>query len=171
MIWGVEDSTILGLAGIIAGLLTAATSFWWNYKTRALPHREFLYQKQIEAYMDLATDFSRSIGPCYDYLVDVDEHTEELSPEGRKELEKLTRKAHDDVRGQLGKSAMILPVDVSIAISKLLQKLSRVHKSGNVMQMAEILIEGEFDVYNAVRKNAGVEPLTKDMLQAFGQHV
>ena len=66
---------------------------------------------------------------------------------------------------------MILPVDVSIAISKLLQKLSRVHKSGNIMQMAEILIEGEFDVYNAVRKNAGVEPLTKDMLQAFGQHV
>ncbi len=52
MIWGLEDATVLGLAGITAGLLATALSFWWNYKTRSLPHREFLYQKQIEAYLE-----------------------------------------------------------------------------------------------------------------------
>jgi hypothetical protein len=167
MIWGVEDSTILGLAGIIAGLLTAATSFWWNYKTRALPHREFLYQKQIEAYIELASAISRSIGPCQDYL---NEFEEDLAPEKRKKFEKLTKKAYTDLWQQLRKSTTILPSDVVASICDLFLKLAiEVHKSSNPTQMGEMLTDAELDVYGAVRKNAGIEPLTEEMRRVFGQ--
>jgi hypothetical protein len=68
MIWGVGDSTVLALAAIVASVGIALMSFWWNYKTRALGHREFLYQKQIEAYAALLTNISHALYPCYDFL-------------------------------------------------------------------------------------------------------
>ncbi len=169
MIWGVEDSTVLGLAGIVAGVIATGISLWWNYKTRALPHREFLYQKQIEAYIDLATAFSRSINPCYDYLNGLS-NRQELTPESRKAFRKLALRAQVDLWEQFRKSALILPQDVAVAIGELLGKLlNEVHKSGNPIQMIRILIDGEIGVYKAVRKNAGVRPLTKEMRRVFGE--
>ena len=167
MIWGMEDSTVLGLAGIITGFGAILMSFWWNYKTRALPHREFLYQKQIEAYLELASAISRSIGPCHDYLY---EGEEELAPEKRKEFEKLTKKAYTDLWEQLRRSTTILPKDVVLSICDLLRKVAdEVHKSGNATQMGDMLTDAELDVYAAVRKNAGTEPLTEEMRRVFGQ--
>ena len=40
----------------------------------------------------------------------------------------------------------------------------------NNKEVLKVLTMGELDVYDAVRKWAGVKPLTKDMLQAFGKH-
>ena len=123
MIWGVEDSTVLGLAGIVAGagvgLGTALMSFWWNYKTRALPHQEFLYQKQIEAYLDLSTNMSRSLYPCYNFLF-----TNALTPQNRKKFGEITEKAYDEMWGQERLSMMILPVHVAEALRKLLSTLN-----------------------------------------------
>jgi hypothetical protein len=167
MILGMEDSTVLGLTGIIAGVLTASMSFWWNYKTRALPHREFLYQKQIEAYIEVATAISRSVNPCHNYL---GQFEEELAPEKRKEFEKLTETAYADLWEPLQKSMTILPRDVVTAICDLFLKLvTEVHKSGNPMEMRDMLTDAELDVYSAVRKNAGIEPLTEEMRQVFGE--
>jgi hypothetical protein len=165
MIWGVEDSTILGLAGIIAGLLTAAASFWWNYKTRALGHREFLYQKQIEAYVDLSTNISRSLSPCYNFLI-----TKSLTPENRKEFVEITEKAYDELWCQARLSLMILPAYVGDALVKLLSALNgELPKLDSSKQAGLVLTKAEMTVYVAVRKWAGVEPLTKDMLDAFGE--
>jgi hypothetical protein len=166
VIWGVEDSTVLGLAGIIAGLGTALMSFWWNYKTRALGHREFLYQKQIEAYVDLSTNISRSLYPCYNFLL-----TKDLTPENRKELVEITQKAHDELWGIERMSLMILPLDVVEAVNKLQLVLAReIPKLDSSKQAGSVLTRAELDVCVSVRKWAGVEPLTKDMLQAFGRH-
>ena len=171
MIWGVDDSTFLGLAGIMAGLVvglgTALMSFWWNYKTRALGHQEFLYQKQVEAYVDLSTNISRSLSPCYNFLT-----TKSLTPENRKEFGVITEKAFDGVWGQARLSLMILPAYVCDALVKLLSALNEeLPKLDSSKQAALVLTKAEMAVCVAVRKSAGIEPLTKDMLQAFGQHV
>jgi hypothetical protein len=168
MIWGVEDSTFLGLAGIIAGLGvglgTALMSFWWNYKTRALGHREFLYKKQIETYVDLSTNISRSLHPCYDFLF-----MKDLTPENRKEWVEITTKADDELSGQMRMSLTILPLDVAKAIDHLRSTLSR--ELSSEKEPSVVLARAEVEVYNAIRKWAGVEPLTKDMLRAFGEHI
>jgi hypothetical protein len=167
MIWGVEDSTVLGLAGIIAGLVTALVSFWWNYKTRALSHREFLYQKQFEEYLELSTIVQRLLRPCYSFLMG----KRELTPENRVQLLKIIDKLTDDLRQEMHHCETILPMDVVHAINELIGKsVVHVPKLNNARQIGETLLHAEWDVYKAIRKNAGVEPLTEDMLQAFGEH-
>ena len=44
---------VTSLTGLGVGLLIAAMSLWWNYKTRTSVHREFLYQKQFETYGEM----------------------------------------------------------------------------------------------------------------------
>jgi len=168
MIWGVEDSTFLGLAGIIAGLVvglgTALMSFWWSYKTRVSPHREFLYQKQIEAYIDLATNISCSLSPCYNFLV-----TESLTAENRKQFEEITEKAHDELWSQARMSLMILPAGVAEAVVGLLSALNseamaKLHSS---KEAGLVLTKAEMAVYKAAHEWAGVEPLAEEMLRMF----
>jgi len=165
MIWGVEDSTVLGLTGIIAGLGTALMSFWWSYKTRAAAHREFLYQKQIETYVALSTEISHLLDPCYTFL-----STKDLTPENRKEFKEIAAKASDEVWGQARLSLMILPVEVAKAVNQLFGTLLEVAKSDSSEGGIQVLTKAEMGVYEAVREWAGVDPLTKDMLQAFGAY-
>jgi hypothetical protein len=141
-------------------------SFWWNYKTRALGHQEFLYQKQIEAYVDLSTNISRLLYPCYNFLF-----TKGLTPENRKELLEIALKAHDGLRGQLRLSVIILPLDVAKAVTRLLITLLReLPKLDSPEQAVGVLTRAELDVCTTIREWAGVEPLTEDMLGAFGEH-
>jgi hypothetical protein len=52
----------------------------------------------------------------------------------------------------------------------LLSKLAdEVHKSSKATEMGDMLTDAELDVYAAVRKNAGIEPLTEEMRRVFGQ--
>lgn len=163
MIWGMDDSTVLGLAGIVAGLLTASMSFLWNYKTRALSHREFLYQKQIEGYLELSTNMIRLLDPCYDFLID-----NELTPKNRVRLSNIINKVKDNLRREVARCQAILPIDVASAVNEMYSKLIDVKLESNE-QILETLVNAEWDVYAAIRKNAGVEPLTEDMRRAFGQ--
>jgi hypothetical protein len=131
-----------------------------------LGHREFLYQKQIEAYVDLSTIISRSLHPCYNFLF-----TKALTPENRKEFVEITEKAYDELWGHERMSLMILPLGVAEAVTKLMLVLTReLPKLDNSKQAGSVLSRAELDVCVSVRKWAGVEPLTKEMLQAFGEH-
>jgi hypothetical protein len=140
-------------------------SFWWNYKTRASPHREFLYQEQIKAYVDLSANIPRLLHPCLTFL-----STKDLTPENRKEFEEIVFKAAGELRGQVRLSMMILPLDVAKAVNQLFETLFKLDESDSSERGIEVLIKAEMGVYEAVREWAGVEPLTKDMLRAFGQH-
>lgn len=68
MVWGVDDTTVLGLAGIISSVLIAAFGYWYNYATRSQPYQQFLYQKQMEAYKEISSELSKLLRPCYEYL-------------------------------------------------------------------------------------------------------
>jgi hypothetical protein len=171
MIWGLEDSTVLGLAGIIAGigvgLGTALMSFWWNYRIRALPHREFLYEKQIEGYLELSTAMCSLLRPCYEFLWSNDLTLDQ----NRKKFVDIIDKPQDDLHEQVRKCFAILPIDVGRAVLDLYGKLTDdIPNMSNNKEALKVLTMGELDVYDAVRRLAGVKPLTKDMLQAFGKH-
>jgi len=166
MILGVEDSTVLGLAPIIAIVIVAGMSFLWNYKTRALPHREFLYQEQIAAYTELAAVISRSLFPCFEFLWG----KKELTPEHRTEFVQIVTKAYNELWEQSRKSMVILPLDVSTAVFVLQLALVRdAPKLESPRQTMDFLQNAEWNVYAAVRKRAGIEPLTEDMRRVFGQ--
>ncbi len=164
MISGLEDSTVLGLAGIIAGFGAALMSFWWNYKTRALSHREFLYQKQIEGYLELSAVMTRLLGPCYDLLID-----KELTPRNRVRLWNMIYKMKTDLRREVMRCQAILPIDVVSAVNGLSIKLSDIPKLKTFEEIIAALVDAESAVYKSIRKNAGVRPLTEDMRRAFGQ--
>lgn len=163
MIWGMDDSTVLGLTGIIAGLLTASISFLWSYKTRALSHREFLYQKQIEGYLELSTTMIRLLDPCYDFLID-----NQLTPKNRARLSNILDKVDDGLRREVIRCQAILPLDVASAVNEMYGKVANA-KLESFEQIVETLMMAEWDVYAAIRKNAGVDPLTEDMRRVFGQ--
>ena len=170
MIGGVDDTTVLGLAGIISSVLIAAFGYWYNYATRSQPHREFLYQKQIEAYLELSTILSKLLRPCYEYLVT----KRNLTPEDKSEYSKITSAVFLDVVQQAPIARMMLPNDVNEKIGTLLSVLTEGYYGqrglpDNATEVLLTLTEAEFGIYDAIRKNAGIDPLTQQMRQVFGQ--
>ena len=140
-------------------------AYYWSYKTRGYPHREFLYQRQIDEYKELSVCLSRNIGACENFLFG----KTTLTPDMRTKFQKLLNKTADALHEQLFSSAAILPVDVASAVNLLCIKLvTEIPTLENPLQITDSLLEAQKGVYSAMRKNAGVEPLTKEMLGAFG---
>ncbi len=161
-----QDSTIIGVAGLAAGLLTSAMAYYWSYKTRGYPHREYLYQIQIDEYRELSVGLSRSVNPCYDFLFG----KTTLTPEMRTTFLGILNKAADDSHEQFRRGAAILRLDVAMAVNQVCIKLLMdIPKMDNATQIGTTLLQAEMEVYSAIRKNAGIEPLTKEMWRAFGR--
>jgi hypothetical protein len=141
-------------------------AYVWSYKTRAYPHREFLYQRQIDEYKELSVCVSRNIEVCHHFLFG----KTTLTPQMRTEFLGILNKTADALHEQSWKSYAILPKDVLLAVNALLIKLvNEIPRLEDAKQIGVILLHAETAVYNAMRKNAGVEPLTKEMLAAFGE--
>jgi hypothetical protein len=88
----------------------------------------------------------------------------------RAEFLEILNKTADALHEQLWRSAAILPLDVALAVNQLLMKLvTDIPQLENAKQIGVSLLQAQKEVYSAMRKNAGVEPLTKEMLGAFGQ--
>ncbi|MFI5449661.1 MAG: hypothetical protein ACHQ03_07850 [Candidatus Bathyarchaeia archaeon] len=161
-----DGSTIIGVGGLVVALVTTAMAYVWSYKTRAYPHREFLYQRQIDEYKELSVCLSRNIDVCEHFLVG----KTTLTPEMRAEFLEILNKTADALHEQLWKSSAILPKDVLLAVNALLIKLvTEIPQLENARQIGVTLLHAETAVYNAMRTKAGVAPLTKEMLAAFGQ--
>jgi hypothetical protein len=140
-------------------------AYVWSYKTRGYPHRELLYQRQIDEYKELSFCLSRNISTCQKFLYG----KTTLTPEMRTEFVGILNNAADALHERLWKSAAIVPKDVLMAINALLIKLvTEIPQLEDPRQIADILIHAQTDVYTAMRKKAGVAPLTKEMLAAFG---
>lgn len=68
------------------------------------------------------------------------------------------------------KTAMILPNEVLAAANTLHKKVGKdVYELDTPLEMLSMLINAEMDVYAAVRKSAGIGPLSKEMQRFFGQ--
>jgi hypothetical protein len=172
LIWGVDDSTVLGLAGIIAVLLTAVISFWWNYKTRGMPHQEFLYQKQIEAYNSVSMRIGRITDACYDFL---DAPNNVLTEDDRAKMRALFLELSR--KHLLAGDWFLLPKGVVVAVNDLLRTLFRITATGTELDgraMVEqqdpltTLFDAQFKVYDTMRKEARIEPLTEHIHWAIG---
>jgi hypothetical protein len=175
VIWGVEDSTVLGLAAIIAGLGvgfgTALISFWWNYKTRGLSHQQFLYQKQIEAYPRVLASIANVMQPCYDFLL---VHHNVLTTEDREKMRLEVEKLLQEHTLGLDRDLVLLPSEVIRSINKLNGTLRDLTTYGTteravdgrimVVQIADpsgALRDAHLRVINAIREEARIETLSK----------
>jgi hypothetical protein len=172
MIWGVEDSTVLGLAGIIAVLGAALISFWWNYKTRGLSHQQFLYQKQIEAYPRVLESIANVMQPSYDFIL---AHNNVLTAEDREKMRLEVEKPLREHTLGLDKDLFLLPTEVINSINELNGTLRDVTTYGTRERAVEgngIVVEDIADpfralsdahmrVINAIREEARIENLSE----------
>ena len=94
-----QESTILGLAGLLVGAFSVGASLWWNYATRASLHREFLYERQIEMYRELTNSVTRVVWPL-------------INSKNAKELRRKIEKAERDLLAPFYKALPIMPKDV-----------------------------------------------------------
>jgi len=168
-----EESTIVGLAGLFVGLLTSLASLWWNYKTRASTHREQLYLKQIEAYSELVVSSNRFLEHVYAYL--------ELLRKGgnAKTLNALKQKQRDaflDFFHTFIRLHVFLPTEVLTRSLKLISRVrSYTVELGEAEQDIELkrkeMAHLQIDLVDAMREAAGIGPLSEEMRKVFGATV
>lgn len=134
MIWGVEDSTVLGLAALVVGLVATVTSLWWNYKIRGLPYQQVLYQKQIEAYARILARIDKVLQPCYDFLrVHHNNLTAEDLMKIRLKIGELLQEHTIGIEGDM----FLLPSEVIDPINNLRRILSELATNGTTEVGAE----------------------------------
>jgi hypothetical protein len=152
------DPVIVGLAGVIAGVIATVASLWWNYATRASQHREFLYERQIKMYPKLTDSLRKAIWPL-------------INSQNAQEFKDKIEKAESDLLEPFYMTVPILPQDVGEAILRLEKTLEKTAKLDDLAKMRKNIIDAELDVYAAIRKSAGTDPLSDEMRQIFGERV
>jgi hypothetical protein len=157
-----DESTIISVGGLIVAAFSVGASLWWNYATRTSEHREYLYESQMKMYADIVNATMSATQPIEDLL--------KKRRRSRKELDERTRAAKDMMRVQFTKGMAIVPDNVLRAIYAVYLALEKLEKRRNPdKKVREDLISTEYELYDAIRKAAGTEPLSDEMRRIFGQ--
>jgi hypothetical protein len=171
----VEESTVVAILSVIASSAIAAFSLWLNYKDRSSPHRQSLYEKQLETYEVVAERLGRMVQPCLDFIAS---HNYKLTSGMRAEMRDLFlkhfRSDFFEIRGYV-----FLPNEVTEAINQVLVILYSITAPDDQASKwpAEfvqsknpyrLLNNAENSVYRAIRKAAGIEPLSTEIRKVTG---
>ena len=92
-----------------------------------------------------------------------------ITSENPKEFKDKIEKAERDLLEPFYKTLPILPKDVGEAIFHLQEALEKTAKLDDIAKMRKTLIDAELDVYAAIRKCAGTDPLSDEMRRIFGE--
>jgi hypothetical protein len=168
-----EETTLVNLVtnlagpiALIGGLLITGMSLWLNYRSRSSLHREFLYQKQIDVYSELADVMSSTYLACMKAL---DSTTaQDITPETREKLRTAVRELDGKVSGVRERVLMLLPVDVGLKFLDYTKKMRRIDEARDTSELIAILSD-RIHVYTAIRDAAGIDPLTEEMQGIFGK--
>jgi hypothetical protein len=185
----IDLTSLAALLSVAVSGAVAIASLYLTYKSRSQPHREFLYEKQIEAYEALANAIIRLTQPLYDFI---GSHNYKLTPESRAEMRHLyNRLFQDNFFAIEGKFWGIVPTEVMEAISNLTatieatvatdEDIMRWDMTGGPMYVTwqpghaeqvgkdpyTSLKMAETDLIEAIRKYAGVDALSEEMRKAF----
>jgi N-acyl-D-aspartate/D-glutamate deacylase len=176
MIWGMEDSTFLGLAGIVAGvgaaLVTTLLNLWWNYKTRGLPYQQALYQKQIEAYTHLTASLANVLQPYYGLLR---AHRENPTAEDIVKMRNKIRELLEDYTLRLVGDMFLIPREIVQSVNRLYGVLWDLATTGiaivtmsdggirevGMADSFEVLNDAHLRILNTIREKAHIEALSE----------
>lgn len=170
-----EESTVVAILSVIASSAVAALSLWLNYKDRSSSHREFLYEKQIDAYDAVLEAMGRVIQPCLDFM---DSYGYKLTSDTRAEMRDLFLKHYRNNLFEI-KGWTFLPAEVIREINRVLVILysitapdAQAHKWPPEFVQSKnpygLLMDAENRVHNVVRQAAGIEPLSTEIRKITG---
>lgn len=170
-----EESTIVAILSIIASSAVAALSLWLNYKDRSSPHREFLYEKQMDAYDVVLEALGRVVQPCLDFL---HSHGYKLTPDTRAEMRNLLEKHYRSDFFEI-KGWTFLPTEVIHEIGRVFVILysitapdAQAHKWPPEFVQSKnpygLLMDAKNRVYNVVAQAAGIGPLSAEIRKVTG---
>jgi hypothetical protein len=171
----VEESTVVAILSVIATSAVAALSLWLNYKDRSSSHREFLYEKQIDAYAVVVEAMGRVIQPCLDF---VDSHGYKLTSDTRAEMRDLFLKHYRSDFFEI-KGYTFLPTEVIREINRVFEILysitapdAQAHKWPPEFVESKnpygLLMDAENRVLSVIRQAAGIEPLSTEIRKVTG---
>lgn len=169
---------MITLVSVIGTLLIAGISLYLNYRSRSSPHREFLYQKQIEGYNEVLRATAAVSQPCLDFL---ESHGFRLTPVARAELRSMCDKLwrNNILEAESGGMTM-LPASVLSEVDNLyyvLWSITAPNEQKHLWPRKYVYHEDPFRlvnlaqqrVYSAIRKAAGIGPLSRDILRVVGK--
>jgi hypothetical protein len=169
MDWG---SFTLGAGGLLIGAL----SLFLNYKSRSSAHREFLYQKQVEAYNKIFN----SIHPFYNScLVFIFQCNFKLDNTTRPQLREETAREYEKFISDYRAFSLFLSKPVHAEINnfiKVFNAISSPNENSKLYPKELInsqdpqmdLSKAYSSITSKMRESLGIEPLSEDILKVVG---
>ena len=151
-------TAVTNLAGLVSGLIIAALSLWFSYKSRKTSVAQALFQKQIEVYNELAALMAQKVVSFNKALTPEDKIPEAIR-------ENLRSAIQDDasILAFQQRAMMLLPNSVLKAIQAYADVVYEVHNARTVQEASDSITKAMFAVCLAIRMAAGVDPLTEDV--------
>lgn len=161
----------------VGGFLLGALSLWFAYKTRGSFHREFLYQKQVEAYAAVTNALDTLYDACLDFIT---VHGLKLDNQTRPKLRKATVEVRMKFHKEHRKWALFLPsfmhdeiasfIKVLNAISAPMEVVSQYPKELVYSKDPQMDLSRAYSrVVAAARRGLGTESLSKEILRVVGE--
>jgi len=178
----IDLTSLSALLSVAISGAVAIGSLYLTYRSRSQPHREFLYEKQIEAYEVLANAIIRLTQPLYDFI---GSHNYKLTSKSQGKMARLYNKLFQDNFSPIESRLWgIMPIEVMEPISNLTATIeATVNTDDDMTRSAPDIIHdriqqlrkdpytslkmAETDVIEAIRKCAGVDPLSEEMRKVF----
>jgi len=163
-------------------IMVAALSLWLNYKSRSSVHREYFYQKQIDAFVALMNALNPLHNACQDFIalngfrLNSDTRLQFRLAMSRGGISEFYR----EFSLQHQKWALFLPSYMQEEISAFIKTLSAVSApddianqySPNLVNSKDPALElskAYSGVVSAARRGLGVEPLSQEILKLLGE--
>jgi|SRR5215213_1843837 len=166
----------------VGGLMVAALSVWLNYKSRSSVHREYLYQKQTDAYVALMNALNPLHNQCQHFIA---LNKFRLNSETRLQFRLAMSRGeisefYKEFSLQHQRGALFLPSYVQEEISAFVRVLNAVsapddianqypHELVNSNDPGMELSKAYSRVVSATRRGLGVEPLSSEILKLIGE--
>ncbi len=153
----------------LVAVAVAGLSVWLNYRERVSSHRQTIYQKQIEAYGAMARE-----GWLF-FVVYARSLATDLKAAERKQRCKAASEQFDSLQMTFMQNMVFFPASVGTKFSKVQKLYAEWLHSGDTELKAESLqkdaqeaAEAFADALDAARNALGIEPLSRDILNAVG---
>ncbi|HEV2862051.1 MAG TPA: hypothetical protein VGX48_13665 [Pyrinomonadaceae bacterium] len=166
----------------MGGLMVAALSLWLNYKSRSSVHREYFYQKQIDAFVAIMNALNPLHNACQDFIV---LNGFRLNSETRLKFRLAISRGelsafYREFSLQHQTWALFLPSYMQEQISGFIKTLSAISAPDDVANQYPPNLVNSKDpglelskaysgVVSAARRGLGVEPLSQEILKLLGE--
>ena len=159
---------ITNLAGLIGGVVIAALSLWFSYKSRKTPATQALYAKQVELYDELGTHMAKVLDAYSKALGPQIKLKDTIPDDVRERLRSTILEQHSSLFTVQFRSMILLPRNVVMAIQAYTDVVAKLPEAQDIDQAAGTVVEAIWATCLAIRGAVGVDVLSEDMQSLFG---